>query len=343
VTICSGQSFNNNTNNTGNVADLTLATAGCLLNTERQGTWYNFTIAASGQVGFTINPANPADDYDFAIWGPFPPGSTPSSICPPLTAPLRCSYAAPSGATGLNFTATDLTEDAFGDKWVRYLDVVVGQVYLLYISNWSQSGLAFNLDWNLQGGASLDCTVLHANLLELRAANLPEEIAVEWTMPPGNAVERFVVERARTGGAFVELGFVEAQRGAMTEERYRFLDASPLEGVNWYRLKLQDAQGGAAHSPEVAVHRMRTSADLSILPNPLSDQGWLMFSSLAEGVAELQLYAPDGRMLRAWLQPVSEGANRFELMAQSLSEGSYPLRLKLPDGTCLHQRLTISR
>lgn len=343
ITICSGQSFNNNTNNTGNVADLTLATAGCLLNTERQGTWYNFTISSGGQVAFTINPANPADDYDFAIWGPFPPGSTPGSICPPLTAPLRCSYAAPSGATGLNYTATDLSEDAFGDKWVRYLDVTVGQVYLLYISNWSQSGLAFNLDWNLQGGASLDCTVLRADLLDLRAGNLPEAIAVEWTMPHGNPVERFVVERAWTGGTFTEIGSVAADHGTMSEERYRFLDASPMQGVNWYRLRLHDAQGGTAHSAEVAVHRMRMSADFAIHPNPFSDQGWLIFSSLTEGVADLHLYSTDGRVLRAWQHPVLDGANRLNLLVQGLSEGTYPLRLSLPDGTCLHQRLTISR
>nr|MDQ3100726.1 CUB domain-containing protein [Bacteroidota bacterium] len=89
TTICGNQSFSSNANGTGNVADLTLATSGCLLSTEQQGTWYTFSPSTSGTVAFGINPSNPANDYDFALWGPYPDGSNTSTICPPTTAPLR--------------------------------------------------------------------------------------------------------------------------------------------------------------------------------------------------------------------------------------------------------------
>ncbi len=343
VTICNGQSFNNNTNNTGNVADLTLATAGCLLNTERQGTWYNFTISASGQVAFTINPANPADDYDFAIWGPFPPGSTPSSICPPLSAPLRCSYAAPGGATGLNYTATDLSEDAFGDKWVRYLDVVVGQVYLLYISNWSQSGLAFNLDWNLQGGASLDCTVLGAELVSLKAHDRVSEVLLEWTIANSGTYARYAVERAATGGAFIEIGALPGLSGTGASQEYRFLDRSPLDGMNWYRIRMHEASGESRLSHEIAVLHDHGARLFRLSPNPMDASGWIEFSSEQEGVAVLDAFTPDGRHLQSWSMPVAAGTNRQVIDTRRLLEGAYPLRLQLPGGGVRHARLTISR
>ncbi len=88
ATICGGQSFNNNSANTGNVVDLNLANSGCLQAGERQGTWYYFSPSAGGSIGFTIAPIV-ATDYDFAVWGPMA-----SVSCPPAGPPLRCSYAA---------------------------------------------------------------------------------------------------------------------------------------------------------------------------------------------------------------------------------------------------------
>ena len=46
------------------------------------------------------------------------------------------------------------------------LPVLANQVFILYVSNWSQSGLSFDLDWDLSNGASLDCTVLPIELID---------------------------------------------------------------------------------------------------------------------------------------------------------------------------------
>jgi hypothetical protein len=163
--ICSNNSFNSNSNGLGCTVDLNSGNYGCLLSAERQGTWYTFSPINSGTLAFSINPLDPFDDYDFAIWGPYPPGSYNSTICPIVGQPLRCSYSALGGSTGLSFTAPDLTEGAGGDKWVRHIDAVANNVYVLYISNFSQSGLAFNLTWNTNNTAILDCTPLPINVV----------------------------------------------------------------------------------------------------------------------------------------------------------------------------------
>ncbi|MBK6543354.1 MAG: hypothetical protein IPG10_19140 [Flavobacteriales bacterium] len=46
VTICSDVAFSNNTNNTGNIVDITAANSGCLDIVEYQGTWYVFSPSA---------------------------------------------------------------------------------------------------------------------------------------------------------------------------------------------------------------------------------------------------------------------------------------------------------
>ncbi|MCB9183959.1 MAG: T9SS type A sorting domain-containing protein [Flavobacteriales bacterium] len=343
VTVCSGQSFNNTTNNTGIVADLNATSAGCLSDNERQGTWYNFTVSSSGQVAFDINPTDPTDDYDFAIWGPYPPGSTPNTICPPLSAPVRCSYAAPAGTTGLNYSATDLTEDALGDKWVRYLNATAGQVYLLYISNWSQSGVAFDLTWNLQGGASLDCTILGLELIGPTAQDHPDAIDVSWTAIGSTSGLRFQLERAGADGRFAVIGEYESGAGQQADVSYRHRDHAPLAGLNRYRLRLENSAGERGLSPEAVAFHGATGADARLVPNPASDQATLTYRSAIEGQVLMEVFDADGRvrMQSSWATP--GGYDRHDLDLANLPEGLYLARLATPDGHLANLRLVIVR
>ena len=339
ITICSNQSINNNTNNTGNIADLSLTSAGCLLNTERQGTWYNFTPSAGGQIGFTINPADPLDDYDFALWGPFPPGSTPSTICPPLDVPLRCSYAAPSGPTGLNYSATDQSEDALGDKWVQYLNVTVGQVYLLYISNWSQSGLAFTMNWDLQGGASLDCTQLGVNLLDLSAEDATPDVRVSWLIANSSGIAAFEVERSFAQYPFTGIGVLDGIGVSGVPERFEFLDpTAPVGSIN-YRIRTVFADGSVDRSPVVTVIHKDHGVGSLLIPNPALTQVAVLCASTMDGTARLELIDPSGRLVQQWSRPVTNGPVRLDLALDGVQPGTYLLRIMLPDGTVLQERL----
>src|SRR5690554_7993824 len=51
--------------------------------------------------------------------------------------------------------ATDLSEDAFGNKWVAPLNVQAGEIYILLIDNYSISNNPFDLEWD--GTAGLAC------------------------------------------------------------------------------------------------------------------------------------------------------------------------------------------
>ena len=51
----------------------------------------------------------------------------------------------------------DVSESAGGDGWVRYLDVLAGQRYLLYIDNFSVNSSPLELTWQLSDGATLLC------------------------------------------------------------------------------------------------------------------------------------------------------------------------------------------
>lgn len=169
VRVCSDTSFIGlDSTDFGQVEDLNSGNRGCMSSGEVQPTWTTFHIAVEGQVGFTIAPVPGAFiDIDFAVWGPF-------DTIPQLleTVPVRCSYAAPGpGAyiTGLNSTSSDESEGAGGDGWVQDLDVLPGEYYVLLMRNYSFLMDSFQLSWQFEGGAALEC--LAAPVTDLTASS----------------------------------------------------------------------------------------------------------------------------------------------------------------------------
>lgn len=349
ITICSGQSFNNNTQNTGFTADLTATNYGCLLAAEQQGTWYTWSPATSGQVGFTIDPAGP-DDYDWAIWGPYPTGSTTGTMCPPSGPPIRCSFA--SGLSTLLATGNYNTgmgnavysppqwanptpgysETAAGDGWVSGINVTAGQVYLMYISNFDQTGLAFSLSWQLAGGASLDCTVLPVELAGFIATDMGGHVRIEWTTATESNTSHFDVERSTEGGSFDKIATVPAAGNSQTATAYEAIDGAPVLGVNYYRLVQVDLDGRVVRSDVVSVRFNGTLAGTVIGPNPATSGLTISIEAREAGAHHLRISDMAGRPVMTWTQDAREGRNTWAIDLTTMEAGSYTLEILGPTG-----------
>jgi len=332
TTICNGQAFNNNSNNTGNVVDLTAANRGCLASGERQGTWYVFSPSVAGTIGFTINPVV-TTDYDFAVWGPYPPGSTPSAICPPAGPPLRCSYAAPTGPTGCVTGAGDNSEGAGGNRWVNSFNVTVDQVYLLYVDNFSSNGQAFDLTWQLTNGASLDCTILPIELVNFSASGVTEGVDLRWTTASEENSDRFEIERSIDGEQFATIGTLDAAGTSNQQNVYSFLDRTPHHGLNHYRLRLVDIDGDMDHSGVRSVHvDLVGKDDVLLVPNPGTDHVQVLLPGSAPG-SVFTLVDATGRIV---MRQSTQGA-RMDISTAALPKGLYGFRLLATDGSVTDQ------
>lgn len=151
IPICSDAAISLTPNGWGSVHE---GEVGCLTPSppsttqgESNSIWLTFSIETAGTLTFVVTPTGPGAtniDYDFALYGP-------NHNCANLTAtPLRCSYAglANFGAinpTGLNMTSTDTTEGGGGDGYVKYIDVLPGQIYHLLLNNYSPTIAPFTL------------------------------------------------------------------------------------------------------------------------------------------------------------------------------------------------------
>jgi len=125
---------------------------------ENQSTWFSWTAANNGTLGFIISPLL-EDDIDWVLF------ELPDGIDRGDTRfQIRCNAAyggnAPGIAscgslTGMNDTSTDLVEDGGcepgEDGFVRSLDMIEGTSYALLINNWDESGAGFELEFTGTG------------------------------------------------------------------------------------------------------------------------------------------------------------------------------------------------
>ena len=151
IQLCSDSQVNGASSGPG-IADLTIATSGCLsYSPEIQSNWFYSQVSTTGIFSFSITPANVMDDYDFAVWRY---SGTPAT-CPPSSQPDRCSFAAGGGNTGLGNNATDPSEGTSGDRWVSTLNVNAGDYIVILVNNYSATYSPFTMDFT--GSSGLNC------------------------------------------------------------------------------------------------------------------------------------------------------------------------------------------
>lgn len=137
ITVCGNSNINYTPSGIGNTYE---NLGGCLSTGEHNSVWYKFTIATSGTLTFNLVPTEPVD-YDWAIYGP-------NVNCSNRGFPIRCNASGALTSTGMNMTNTNTTSGGGAtDPYCKYMDVVAGQTYYLYLDNWSTTVYTFNLTW----------------------------------------------------------------------------------------------------------------------------------------------------------------------------------------------------
>lgn len=285
TSICNDSTFVGNSSGAGNVNDLNASNDGCLSG-ENQTSWYFFEAQTAGTLEFLISPQNGTDDYDFAMWGPYPSGSTPATICPPAMAPVRCSYAAGPpltyGGTGLQIGAGDQTEGAGGDDIVDELNLNVGDVYILVIDNFTGSGSPFDINFTLSNGLDLNCTQLPVELLSFNGFPYEGYNKLQWVTAAEINNDHFDVEKSTDGIIFKKVGSVQGAGNNAGMLEYEFTDNNPSHGISYYRLKQVDYNGAFEYSNTVAIKQSK-GAEVAIFPNPTEGRVNLNFVSRFSG------------------------------------------------------------
>ena len=378
ISLCNDDvPFHHTHYNQGHTGELNNSNSGCMSG-ESQGVWLLISF------GEETPPCSPAafdivgvpgtgnnNIFDFVIWGPYPHGSTPYNICPITQLPYRCNWASLSTPTvkGLAFNNNlPVSQNGAGGPMAKHMVVNPGDVFMLFVNNWSNTGQQFNLVWKTPPNdfevlpsdctenqftngvpipaepgsmASVDCNpvTLPVELITFSAIPIQRSVHVEWSTGMENGSSHFIVERTTDGEHFIQIGLVHAMGHTLATTNYQFIDEKPYEGLSYYRLQQVDLDGSIKPTHMVPVVFRASGMDLQVYPNPASSTTWLAFRSKNEEHMLVRVLDASGRSVLEQPYTSTTGLNELELPITMLDQGSYMVELLLSEG----HRLAVGR
>ena len=150
---------------------------------------------------------------------------------------------------------------------------------------------------------------------------------IELTWKTENAINlnRFEIERSGDGINYNVLGSVHFAN--ISNSNYSFIDAGPLTGTGFYRLRIVDVDNSVTYSPIITVKQITENKNnLTILPNPASNYIILTTGS-NEVIENFLIVDMSGRMVKESKTAI----NKIDI--SNFLKGLYKIKLRTKTGS----------
>ncbi|QEC67035.1 T9SS type A sorting domain-containing protein [Panacibacter ginsenosidivorans] len=173
--------------------------------------------------------------------------------------------------------------------------------------------------------------ILPLNLIRFTLAKNGNSNLLSWSTAQEINTSYFEVQRGINNTSFAAIGKVLAAN-KQTQNNYQFADIKPLNGTNYYRLKIVDADGKFTYSP-ILISSNNKLTDIAVYPNPVKDRIVLNINSKVKTTFNVTVTDMQGRTILRNVISVDEGISQRELNATALKQGTYFVRLENTDGS----------
>lgn len=183
----------------------------------------------------------------------------------------------------------------------------------------SATGLSTEFMLGSSGGG----IALPIELLDFHAFATPSGVKVTWETATEINNDYFEVLRSADNQNWETLTTVPGQGNSRARTTYAWMDESPLQGSNYYRLKQVDFDGKSESFSSIAVMNQPDADGLavpSIFPNPT--RGVLQLVTPEAG--EVRVFDLSGNLV--WVQTVAKGGNVLDV--SNLPKGVYSAHVK---------------
>jgi hypothetical protein len=201
----------------------------------------------------------------------------------------------------------------------------------ILIDNTANNNHGVLTNFAVSGGTSnyiASSVVLPVSLTGFSLARQARQVVLYWHTAQAPAGGYYIVERSGNGASWNALGLVSAVGADVSDAAYSYTDEQPLQGANYYRLKMVDANGYVTYSAILNTSFAASEAVWQVLQNPVQ-KGLLQFTTKlpSSAHATVQLFDAQGRLVLA--RDAYTGLNT--LVMPSSARGVYFLGL-LQDG-----------
>jgi hypothetical protein len=144
-----------------------------------------------------------------------------------------------------------------------------------------------------------------------------------WTTASELNSDYFAVERSVNSiSDFREVARLPAHGTTNTAHTYQYLDAQPLANT-YYRLRIVDIDGSAGYSNIVHIQRKKGASNLTLYPNPTTDDIHINYETETAAASILQVTDVLGRVLQIKRFDALNGLNELQLSLAGLPSAVY--------------------
>lgn len=159
-----------------------------------------------------------------------------------------------------------------------------------------------------------------------------------------NSME-FQIERSADGINFQQIG-TEAAAGFSTQPlNYNFTDVSPLNGVNYYRLKMVDMDYTYTYSNIIAINPigMTLGNDIILFPNPSTDNVFANITTVDRREINIVVIDISGRLIMTNRVQLSEGNHIIPIGTSALAGGNYIIEFRDQQNNLINSKKFIKK
>ncbi len=167
---------------------------------------------------------------------------------------------------------------------------------------------------------------LPIKLLSFNASKQNKSVNLTWETATEINSSHFDVQTSMNGTDWTSIGIVNAAGNSNTNKQYSLLHATPVKGINYYRLKQFDINAKFEYSL-IRTVSFSTAGSISIMPNPTIDK--VFITSGDNGTLQsVSLYSAEGKLL----QHINNFKFGNSIDMTSYAPGIYMLKMVDKDG-----------
>ena len=180
-------------------------------------------------------------------------------------------YAVADSATGLSY-GQGKWAPANGNLTITTNPFANAGSYKVIFKSTSISGVTLCSSNSATGTITVNNITLPVSLLHFKGKKQTGRIILDWGTANELRTDRFEIEKSNDGSVFKKIGAVAAIGYSNVSKFYEFTDVEPLSALNYYRLKMIDADGKFTYSNVVVFFGDQPGKIIinKIKPNPFT-------------------------------------------------------------------------
>jgi pectin methylesterase-like acyl-CoA thioesterase len=146
----------------------------------------------------------------------------------------------------------------------------------------------------IKGLATANAT-LPLSFINARAYNKGNDVQVEWSTADESGIAKYFIETSVDARNFNDKGNVAAKNNS-SGNTYSWLDVSPANGANFYRIRSVSFDGKKTYSGVLKVNVGKSKTEMIIAPNPVVGSfASLQLVDLPKGIYSLRIFNAGGQ------------------------------------------------